>query len=392
MLKRDHTLSLSTQARAPGFRVELRGTTFRLIASGAWTVAEATKLDTALKRLRVPIPPTPEFTGEMDIAGIAEIDTAGALLLQRTAASWDAGGLRTHYAGATESFRILIEEVHKRGSSERPTIKQTGAAQQLTEDVTKALTGVWSDAIQLTSFLGEVTSAFARMVVQPWRFRPKSFAHHLDHAGLRAVPIIALICFLIGAVVMQQGVVQLKPFGAEPFAVNMVAILALREVGILLTAIMVAGRSGSAFTAEIGSMKMREEIDAMRTLGIDPMDTLVIPRVLALVVALPLLTFLGDIMGLIGGGIMAMAVLGIDAGTYIDKLHDAVDFQHFMAGMVKAPFAAIIIALVGCLEGMKVEGSAESLGQHVTSAVVKAIFLVIILDAIFAMFLSGIGV
>jgi phospholipid/cholesterol/gamma-HCH transport system permease protein len=142
MLKRDHTLSLSTQARAPGFRVELRGTTFRLIASGAWTVAEATKLDIALKRLRVPIPPTPEFTGEMDIAGIAEIDTAGALLLQRTAASWEAGGLRTRYAGATESFRILIEEVHKRGSTERPKIKKTGAAQQLTEDATKTLTGV----------------------------------------------------------------------------------------------------------------------------------------------------------------------------------------------------------------------------------------------------------
>ena len=230
------------------------------------------------------------------------------------------------------------------------------------------------------------------MIKEPWRFRMTSFVHHLDHAGLRAVPIIALICLLIGAVVMQQGVVQLKPFGAEPFAVNMVAILALREVGILLTAIMVAGRSGSAFTAEIGSMKMREEIDAMRTLGIDPMDTLVMPRVLALVVALPLLTFLGDIMGLIGGGVMAMAVLGIDADTYIDKLHDAIDFQHFMAGMVKAPFAAIIIALVGCLEGLKVEGSAESLGQHVTSAVVKAIFLVIILDAMFAMFLSGIGV
>ena len=391
MLKRDHTLSLSTQARAPGFRVELRGTTFRLIASGAWTVAEATKLDTALKRLRVPIPPTPDFTGEMDIAGIAEIDTAGAMLLQRTASAWEAGGLRTRYAGATESFRILIEEVHKRGSVERPKVKQTGAVQQLTEDVTKALTGVWSDAIQLTSFLGEVTAAFARMVMQPWRFRPKSFVHHLDHAGLRAVPIIALICFLIGAVVMQQGVVQLKPFGAEPFAVNMVAILALREVGILLTAIMVAGRSGSAFTAEIGSMKMREEIDAMRTLGIDPMDTLVLPRVLALVVALPLLTFLGDITGLIGGGVMALAVLGLDVSTYIDKLHEAVDFQHFMAGMIKAPFAALIIGLVGCLEGMNVEGSAESLGKHVTSAVVKAIFLVIILDAVFAMFLSAIG-
>src|SRR4029078_1195706 len=254
------------------------------------------------------------------------------------------------------------------------------------------LTGAWSDAIQLTSFLGEVTAGFARMVMQPWRFRPKSFVHHLDHAGLRAVPIIALICFLIGAVVMQQGVVQLKPFGAEPFAVNMVAILALREVGILLTAIMVAGRSGSAFTAEIGSMKMREEIDAMRTLGIDPIDTLVLPRVLALVVALPLLTFLGDIMGLAGGGLMAFAVLGLDPSNYLYKCHEGTDFQAFVPGIITARSAAGIIALVVCLEGMKVEGSAESLGKHVTSAVVKAIFLVIILDAVFAMFLSGIGV
>jgi phospholipid/cholesterol/gamma-HCH transport system permease protein len=392
MLKRDHQLVLPTQARAPGFRVELRGTTFRLIATGAWTVAEATRLDQALKRLRVPIPPTPDFTGEMDIAGIAEIDTAGAWLLQRTAAAWEASGLRTHYAGATEGFRILIEEVRRRGNTERPQVEQIGAARQLVEDTTRVLTGVWRDAVQLTSFLGEVVAGMGRLIRQPWRFRTTSFVHHLDHAGLRAVPIVALICLLIGAVVMQQGVVQLRPFGAEPFAVNMVAILALREVGILLTAIMVAGRSGSAFTAEIGSMKMREEIDAMRTLGIDPMDTLVLPRVLALVVALPLLTFIGDVMGLVGGGIMAFGVLGLDASTYLDKLHEAIDVQHFMAGMIKAPFAAIIIALVGCMEGMKVEGSAESLGTHVTSAVVKSIFLVIVLDAIFAMFLSGIGV
>src|SRR3990170_348753 len=153
MLKRDHTLSLSTQARAPGFRVELRGTTFRLIASGAWTVAEATKLDIALKRLRVPIPPTPEFTGEMDIAAIAEIDTAGAWLLQRTASSWEAGGLRTHYAGATEGFRILIEEVQGKGNTARPKIEKKGAGQQIFEDVSRALTGVWTDAVQLTSFL-----------------------------------------------------------------------------------------------------------------------------------------------------------------------------------------------------------------------------------------------
>jgi phospholipid/cholesterol/gamma-HCH transport system permease protein len=392
MLKRDHQVVLPTQARTPGFRVELRGSTFRLIATGAWTVNEAAKLDSALKRLRVPIPPTPDFTGEMDIAGIAEIDTAGALLLQRTAAAWEKSGLRTRYAGATEGFRVLIEEVQRRSGAERPRLEKPHPLSQFTEDMTKTVTGVWSDAVQLTAFLGEVTAALGRMFRQPWRFRTTSFIHHLDQAGFRAVPIIALICFLIGAVVMQQGVVQLKPFGAEPFAVNMVAILALREVGILLTAIMVAGRSGSAFTAEIGSMKMREEIDAMRTLGIDPMDTLVLPRVLALVVALPLLTFIGDLMGLAGGGLMAFAVLGLDASNYIDKLREAVDFQHFMAGMIKAPFAAVIIGLVGCLEGLRVEGSAESLGTHVTSAVVKAIFLVIILDAVFAMFLSGIGV
>jgi len=328
----------------------------------------------------------------MDIAGIAEIDTAGTMLLQRTAAAWAAGGLRTRYSGATEGFRILIEEVRSRGGAERPKIETRAPLTQFVDDGTKAIAGVGNDALLLTNFLGEVTFALARMVKEPWRFRMTSFVHHLDHAGLRAVPIIALICLLIGAVVMQQGVVQLRPFGAEPFAVNMVAILALREVGILLTAIMVAGRSGSAFTAEIGSMKMREEIDAMRTLGIDPMDTLVLPRVLALVVALPLLTFLGDITGLAGGGLMAFAVLGLDTSNYLDKLHEAIDFQDFAAGIIKAPFAAGIIGLVGCLEGMKVEGSAESLGKHVTSAVVKAIFLVIILDAVFAMFLSGIGV
>jgi phospholipid/cholesterol/gamma-HCH transport system permease protein len=392
MLKRDHQLVLPTQARAPGFRVELRGTTFRLIATGAWTVAEAAHLDKALKRLRVPIPPSSDFTGEIDISGIAEIDTAGAWLLQRTARAWQRGGLKTHYAGATESFRILIEEVHRRGQAKRPEVDKVPPLKQLVDNTTKSVTGLWTDTVQLTAFLGEVTAAFLRLFKQPWRFRTTSFFHHLDHAGLRALPIIALICFLIGAVVMQQGVVQLRPFGAEPFAVNMVAILSLREVGILLTAIMVAGRSGSAFTAEIGSMKMREEIDAMRTLGIDPMDTLVLPRVLALVVALPLLTFLGDVMALAGGGVMAFGVLGLDLSTYLDKLHEAVDFQHFMAGMIKAPFAAVIIGLVGCLEGLRVEGSAESLGSHVTAAVVKAIFLVIILDAVFAMFLSGVGV
>jgi phospholipid/cholesterol/gamma-HCH transport system permease protein len=340
----------------------------------------------------VPIPPTPDFTGEMDIAGIAQLDTAGAWLLQRTAKAWEAKGLKTRYTGTTESFNILLEEVRRRSAHEPPPEAPPGGLADMVATVIRASSSVAREAAMLTSFLGALTVTFARIIREPWRFRPVSFIHHLDHTGFRAVPIIALICLLIGAVVMQQGVVQLRAFGAETFAVNMVGILSLREVGVLLTAIMVAGRSGSAFTAEIGSMKMREEIDAMRTLGIDPMETLVAPRVLALIVVLPLLTFLGNMMCLVGGGLMAKVVLGLGPAAYIDFLHDAVDAKHFMAGMAKAPFAALIIGLVGCLEGLKVEGSAESLGFHVTSAVVKAIFLVIVFDAIFAMFLSAVGI
>jgi len=228
-------------------------------------------------------------------------------------------------------------------------------------------------------------------VVMPWRFRAVSFVHHLEHVGLRAIPIVSLICFLIGAVVMQQSIVQLRAFGAETFSVNMLGILSLREVGILLVSIIVAGRSASAFTAEIGTMKMREEIDAMRTMGIDPMETLVMPRLLALLVALPLLVFWGDLMCLAGGAAMASIYLGYDLDIFAQRLHDAINLRHFLVGIVKAPFAALIIALVGCLEGLRVQGSAESLGFQVTRAVVKAIFLVIILDAVFAIFLSAAG-
>ena len=383
---------LPTQVAAPGYKVELRGTAFCLVATGSWTVREATALDSGLQRLRVPIPPTPDFTGEVDISGIEQLDTAGAWLLQRTARLWQTKGLQTRFTGTTESFEILLEEVRLRGEERHEEEIPGNTLEALIRDWSNTATSVMRDAVLITSFLGHLMTTFFRIIAQPWRFRPTSFIHHLDHAGFRAVPIIALICLLIGAVVMQQGVIQLRSYGAETFAVNMVGILSLREVGVLLTAIMVAGRSGSAFTAEIGSMKMREEIDAMRTLGIDPMETLVAPRVLALIVVLPLLTFIGDMMCLVGGGLMAKVMLGLDAATYLDALRSSLDMRHFTAGMVKAPFAALIIGLVGCLEGLKVTGSAESLGSHVTSAVVKSIFLVIIFDALFAMFLSAIGV
>ncbi len=239
--------------------------------------------------------------------------------------------------------------------------------------------------------MGETSAALGRVIVRPARFRGTSFVHQLQQTGLSAVPIVALVCFLIGGVVMQQAAQQLRNFGAETFAIDMLGILSLREVGVLLAAVMVAGRSASAFTAQIGTMKMREEVDAMRTLGIDPIETLVLPRILALIIALPLLVFVADMAALAGGALMSKLYLGLDTPIYLQRLNSAVASRHFYVGLIKSPFVALIIGLVGCMEGLSVQGSAESLGTQVTTAVVKAIFLVLVLDGLFAIFLSASG-
>ena len=225
----------------------------------------------------------------------------------------------------------------------------------------------------------------------PWRIRWTALVNHMEQAGLNAVPIVGLISFLVGAVLAYQGADQLRRFGAEIFVVNLIGISVLREIAILLTAIIVAGRSGSAFTAAIGSMKVREEIDAMRILGLDPMEILVLPRVLALVVTLPLLAFFADIMGLLGGAFMAWAALGIGPGQFLERLGDAIPMWSFWVGLIKAPVFAFLIAMVGCYEGFQVEGSAESVGRLTTQAVVEAIFLVIVADAVFSILFAYLG-
>ncbi len=391
MLKRNRELILPTRGRAPGFRVELRGVVLSLIATGSWTVREAATLDRELNSLILPIPPSSEFTGEVDVSHVEQLDTAGAWLLHRTVQAWSAHGIGTQFVGARENHSILLDEVVRRAGAMQPAPGKSNALVRLLADAGRTFSELGRDAVLLTNFLGSLTTVLGRVIVRPWRFRGVSFVHHVESTGLRAVAIVSLTCLLVGAVLMQQGALQLRDFGAEALSINMLGVLVLREMGVLLTAIMVAGRSGSAFTAEIGAMKMREEIDAMRTLGIDPMETLVVPRVLALVITLPLLTFLGDMMCFLGGGLVAVFYLGLEPAAFLERLHDAVSLRHFAVGMIKAPFAAIVIAMVGCLEGMKVKGSAESLGIHVTSAVVKSIFLVIVLDAIFAMFLPGLG-
>ena len=204
------------------------------------------------------------------------------------------------------------------------------------------------------------------------------------------MPIIVLISFLVGCIVAQQGIFQLRKFGATPFVVDLTGILTLRELGVLLTSIMVAGRSGSAFTAEIGSMKMREEIDALRVMGLDPVEVLIVPRILALIIALPMLTFLSDMAALYGGGLVAWIYGDISPDVFVSRLRAAIGMQTFLVGIIKAPFMALVIGLIASMEGLDVQGSAESLGQHVTSSVVKAIFMVIVLDGIFAMFFAAI--
>ena len=247
------------------------------------------------------------------------------------------------------------------------------------------------EASRLLSFYGQTVLALSRLVLQPSRLRLTSLVHHLEQTCVNALPIVGLIAFLIGIVMAYQGADQLRRFGAEIFTVDLLAISALREIGILLTAVVVAGRSGSAFTAEIGIMKVNEEVDALRTMGLDVLEILVLPRLLALMIALPLLAFFADIMALFGGGLMCAFVLDISPSQYLARLSEAIWPRTFWVGIVKAPVFAFVIAMVACYEGLTVEGSADSVGRNTTLAVVIGIFLVIVFDAIFSISFSSLG-
>jgi phospholipid/cholesterol/gamma-HCH transport system permease protein len=238
--------------------------------------------------------------------------------------------------------------------------------------------------------LGALGVSLARLCMRPRTFRLTSTIHQVDRVAWQAVPIILLITFLIGGIIAQQGFFHFRKFGADLYVVDMVGILVLREIGVLIVSIMVAGRSGSSYTAELGSMKMREEIDALRTMGLDPVDVLVLPRVVALIVALPILTFLGSMAALYGGGLVAWFYGGMSPDIFIARLKEAISVTHFKVGMIKAPFMALVIGVVACSQGLQVKGSAESLGLQTTASVVKSIFLVIVLDGLFAIFFASI--
>ena len=357
-------------------------------ARGRWDVTSVAPIERRLRELR----PVSTSVISIDLAHLEELDTIGAWLLYRTQRDLRAAGFQAELRNVSADHLLLIEEVSAndqpceieppRGSPLLNVIRHVGAA---TADIA-------AETVELISFLGSIITAAAHVLVRPKRLRFTSLVYHMEEVGLNAIPIVALISFLIGVVLAYQGAIQLRQFGAEVFVVDLVAISILREIGILLTAIIIAGRSGSAFTAQIGSMKVNEEVDAMRTLGLEPIEILVLPRVLALVITLPLLTFVADLMGLLGGGLMAWVTLDISPAVYIERLNQSVGLWSFFIGLIKAPVFAFIIAMIGCFEGLKVVGSAESVGQQTTRAVVEAIFLVIVFDAIFSIFFAFVGV
>jgi len=353
----------------------------RIRLAGSLSVQTLSRLDAALRAL--PTRPT-----RLDLSAVTRLDTAGAwaiVMLQKRMT--DAGSL-AEIDGVNRQQLDLLKTVAAALPEIPPKqVTRPGLSERLAT-VGRAVAGGVTFLMELTGYLGIFLSRLGRAVLHPREFRLTALVHHCQEVGLRAVPIVSLMAFLIGVVLAFQGSAQLRQFGAEVFVVDLIAISILRELGILLTSIIVAGRTASAFTAAIGSMKMREEIDAMRTLGIDPAMALFVPRILALLLMLPILGLIANVMGLLGGAIMSWIELGISPAMFRTRLIEGTGISHVIVGMVKAPVFAVIIGVVGCHAGMKVGNNAESLGRMTSNAVVTAIFAVIVADALFSIFFA----
>jgi phospholipid/cholesterol/gamma-HCH transport system permease protein len=357
-----------------------------LTAGGSWTASNAAELERLVddaSEMRGP--------GIIDMRAVQAFDSFGAWLLERLVRGRRAQGDELRVVGLPERYDGLIHEVHETNLVPPEAPARPNALLRLVNGLGRAVVDTVRDIVPFMHMLGALTMTLLRVIARPGKFRFTSTVHQLDRVAWQAVPIILLITFLIGCIIAQQGVFHFRKFGAETYVVDMVGILVLREIGVLIVAIMVAGRSGSSYTAELGSMKMREEIDALRTMGHDPVEVLILPRVLALVIAMPILAFLGAMAALYGGGLIAWLYGGMSPDIFIARLKDAISVTHFQVGLIKAPFMALAIGIVACSEGLRVKGSAESLGLQTTRSVVKSIFLVIILDGVFAIFFASIG-
>jgi len=370
-------------------RSQLKGERLELAASGAWTAEHAGELERLVDSVGCDAVKARNVS--IDMAGVREFDTFGAWLLERLTRAWSSTGAQAEIVGLPPHDRNLLVEMHgvNREPPQAPA-RENGVVGALAA-VGQASARLGRDLVAFAEMLGAVGAATVRIVARPREFRLTSLVNQLDRVAWQAVPIILLITFLIGGIISQQGIFHFRKFGAELYAVDLVGILVLREIGVLIVAIMVAGRSGSSYTAELGSMKMREEIDALRTMGFDPVEVLILPRIVVLIIALPVLTFLGCMAALYGGGLVAWLYGGIGPDIFLARLTEAISLTHFKVGMLKAPFMGLVIGVVACAEGLKVKGSAESLGLQTTTSVVESIFLVIVLDGLFAIFFAAIG-
>ena len=326
----------------------------------------------------------------IDLSDLKSIDTSGAWLIVRLARSAGAAGTAWELVNAGSHATRLIHAIDFEVGEKLDGRLRDNPLIRTAYSLGRVMNTLWVDTLMGLNVIGAAIRGPQLKAGRRGSVRPISIVHHIDRMGLRAVPIVTLMSFLIGAIIAQQSAFQLRVFGLEVWSVDLVGILLLREVGVLLTAIMVAGRSGSAMTAEIGSMKMREEVDALTVIGLNPIGVLVFPRLVALTIALPLLTFLANMAALAGACIVLRFYAGVSIDDFILRLRAGIDLSTVFSGLIKAPFMALIIGTMAAVEGMKVEGSAESLGRRTTSAVVKAIFFVIVVDGLFAMFYAAI--
>ncbi|MEM6462073.1 MAG: ABC transporter permease [Pseudomonadota bacterium] len=358
--------------------------------SGDWQLHCVAGVDDSMRDIGKSLSNTPVV---VDFSTVGLLDTSGALIVERLRDYLEANGCKVTYRAAGKDRTTLLEAVgnalrveHGEGEKEAPV----GLATRILAPIGRMTVSFYDDFIAAMYILGSAVRGTQLKRDRSSGISIAAIVSQMDHMGVRAVPIIALMSFLIGGIIAQQGAFQLRYFGAEIFVVDLVGILQLREIGVLLTAIMIAGRSGSAITAEIGSMKMREEVDALKVMGLNPVGVLVFPRLVALTVMLPALTVVANATALAGACMTTWVYSGITPDTFIARLREAIDMSTIVSGMIKAPFMALIIGIVASVEGLKVGGSAESLGRHVTASVVKAIFVVILVDGLFAIFYGAI--
>jgi len=352
----------------------------RLALKGALTIRTLAEVEHALQQWW-----KQRESRALDLGELESLDTPGALLLCT---------LHDHDVELTRvrpEHKALLDLVGGLDLKPLPKSPHIPRWRELIIQLGRGADEAWRDARDIVTFVGGVASAIGHALIHPGELRLPSISRQVTETGINALPIVGLLAVMISIVIAYQGVAQLRPYGGEDLTIDLVAVSVLREMGVLITAIMVAGRSGSAFTAEIGVMKSREEIDALKVMGLDPMVMLVVPRVIGIVITLPLLTFYADIMGLLGGGVIGKALLGVSPTQYLEHVRQAVDGSDFFVGLFKAPIFAFVIGVIGCMHGMRVRGSAESVGRETTRAVVKAIFLVIVLDALFSILFEKLG-